>query len=152
MIGVQAKPRAITPQPLVSLLRERIAREGPLSVHDYMDACLADRSSGYYTTHQPIGRTGDFITAPEVSQVFGRPEPGMRKIISRARNKLRRFLDRECYLFNPDGNCKCRMKAAVKGINLDKEFGTLRKTVRKMRFYREAENVLPRKNFWKKIA
>jgi NADH dehydrogenase [ubiquinone] 1 alpha subcomplex assembly factor 7 len=71
VIGVQAKSAAIAPQPLANLLREQIAREGPVSVHDYMEACLTDRSLGYYTAHQPIGSAGDFITAPEISQVFG---------------------------------------------------------------------------------
>ena len=70
-MGAQPKRAAINPQPLAVTLRERIAREGPISVHDYMEACLADRRSGYYTTRQPIGRAGDFITAPEISQVFG---------------------------------------------------------------------------------
>ncbi|KAI1692700.1 protein arginine methyltransferase NDUFAF7 like protein, mitochondrial-like [Ditylenchus destructor] len=36
-----------------------------------MAACLGDRESGYYTTREPFGREGDFITAPEVSQMFG---------------------------------------------------------------------------------
>jgi len=71
VIGVQATSPKISSLPLAGLLRERIAREGPISVHDYMEACLTDRSLGYYTTHRPIGRAGDFITAPEVSQVFG---------------------------------------------------------------------------------
>ncbi|HSD91416.1 MAG TPA: SAM-dependent methyltransferase [Methyloceanibacter sp.] len=57
--------------PLAARLKERIAREGPISVHDYMEACLADRAAGYYLTRQPIGRDGDFITAPEISQIFG---------------------------------------------------------------------------------
>jgi SAM-dependent MidA family methyltransferase len=56
-------------------LKERLIRlietTGPISVADYMAACLGDREAGYYTTREPFGRDGDFITAPEVSQMFG---------------------------------------------------------------------------------
>lgn len=49
----------------------RIARFGPLSVADYMAECLFDPTEGYYATRDPLGRGGDFITAPEISQMFG---------------------------------------------------------------------------------
>ncbi len=52
-------------------LKAQIARIGPISVERYMDVCLADANAGYYPSKQPIGAAGDFITAPEVSQVFG---------------------------------------------------------------------------------
>lgn len=56
-------------------LKQRIIRQiettGPISVADYMALCLFDRDNGYYTTQEPFGRSGDFITAPEVSQMFG---------------------------------------------------------------------------------
>ena len=52
-------------------LKRLIATTGPISVADYMAACLGDRESGYYTTREPFGGEGDFITAPEVSQMFG---------------------------------------------------------------------------------
>jgi SAM-dependent MidA family methyltransferase len=52
-------------------LKAQIARIGPISVERYMDVCLSDAAAGYYASKQPIGVAGDFITAPEVSQVFG---------------------------------------------------------------------------------
>ena len=38
---------------------------------DYMRLCLTHPQYGYYVTHDPIGAAGDFITAPEISQMFG---------------------------------------------------------------------------------
>lgn len=56
-------------------LEDRIAAQirnnGPLSVAEYMALCLADPKDGYYMSAPPFGRDGDFITAPEVSQMFG---------------------------------------------------------------------------------
>ncbi|MCA1652934.1 MAG: SAM-dependent methyltransferase [Sphingomonadales bacterium] len=48
-------------------LRARIAAEGPIGVDDYMAAANAH----YYATRDPLGAAGDFITAPEISQMFG---------------------------------------------------------------------------------
>jgi NADH dehydrogenase [ubiquinone] 1 alpha subcomplex assembly factor 7 len=36
-----------------------------------MDEALFDKASGYYIKKDPIGKNADFITAPEISQVFG---------------------------------------------------------------------------------
>ncbi|MEZ5910423.1 MAG: SAM-dependent methyltransferase [Hyphomicrobiaceae bacterium] len=56
---------------LAQALAARIASEGPLALSAYMAACLGDAGHGYYRTQQAIGAAGDFITAPEISQVFG---------------------------------------------------------------------------------
>jgi SAM-dependent MidA family methyltransferase len=48
-----------------------IQANGPISVTDYFALCLADPEYGYYRTREPFGRSGDFVTAPEVSQLFG---------------------------------------------------------------------------------
>ncbi|QBX99369.1 class I SAM-dependent methyltransferase [Rhodophyticola sp. CCM32] len=49
----------------------RILRTGPLSVAEFMTECLLNPRDGYYTTHAPFGTSGDFTTAPEISQMFG---------------------------------------------------------------------------------
>lgn len=49
----------------------RIAAQGPISVADYMADCLLHPTFGYYTTRDPLGASGDFTTAPEISQMFG---------------------------------------------------------------------------------
>jgi len=61
----------MTDTPLALKLKERIRRDGPISVSAYMQACLADPEHGYYRKRPAIGAGGDFITAPEISQVFG---------------------------------------------------------------------------------
>lgn len=57
--------------PLAEILAARIQTDGPMSLSDYMAACLLHPQHGYYATRDPLGRAGDFTTAPEISQMFG---------------------------------------------------------------------------------
>lgn len=56
---------------LLAKLRADIRRDGAMPISTYMAHCLYDADHGYYRTAHPFGRDGDFITAPEISQVFG---------------------------------------------------------------------------------
>jgi NADH dehydrogenase [ubiquinone] 1 alpha subcomplex assembly factor 7 len=57
--------------PLAEKIAALIRAAGPITVADYMAMCLADPEFGYYMRREPFGRAGDFITAPEISQIFG---------------------------------------------------------------------------------
>lgn len=52
-------------------LEALIAADGPITIADYMSACLHDPQFGYYATRPRLGAEGDFITAPLISQMFG---------------------------------------------------------------------------------
>lgn len=53
------------------IIKDIIRERGPMTVADYMELCLSHSQYGYYIKQDPFGLNGDFITAPEVSQIFG---------------------------------------------------------------------------------
>lgn len=56
---------------LPDLLRQLIRQNGGLTVQDYWTLCQSHPRFGYYMKNDPFGTRGDFVTAPEVSQMFG---------------------------------------------------------------------------------
>jgi NADH dehydrogenase [ubiquinone] 1 alpha subcomplex assembly factor 7 len=69
-----AKPKAEHARrttPLGDVLARMIAADGPMAVDRFFALALGHPEHGYYMGRDPFGRAGDFITAPEVSQMFG---------------------------------------------------------------------------------
>ena len=52
-------------------LIHRIKLGGPITVAQYMQEVLTNPLSGYYIKSEVFGTRGDFITSPEISQMFG---------------------------------------------------------------------------------
>ena len=56
---------------LAAHIQDVIRARGSISLADFMDIALQHPEHGYYRHGDPLGQAGDFITAPEISQMFG---------------------------------------------------------------------------------
>lgn len=56
---------------IIGNIRQAIEEKGFITVAQFMSEAMYNIHEGYYIHHNPIGRNADFITAPEISQLFG---------------------------------------------------------------------------------
>ena len=61
----------MTAHALTTIIRDKITADGPISIADYMSLALGHPEHGYYVKQDPFGTRGDFVTAPEICQIFG---------------------------------------------------------------------------------
>jgi len=52
------------------IIKKIIENNQPITIEEYIEFCLYDKQ-GYYKNNSILGKSGDFITAPEISQLFG---------------------------------------------------------------------------------
>lgn len=67
-------PPSVEEKPRPSMLRHltsKIKATGPITVAEYMREVLTNPVTGYYVRNNMLGPDGDFITSPEISQIFG---------------------------------------------------------------------------------
>jgi RNA polymerase sigma-70 factor (ECF subfamily) len=99
--------------------------------------CLSNQDRLLYVLYDIAG-----LPYREISMIMTEQESTVRKKVSRSRKKLHNFLNEECVLFKPDGNCACRMKKHVVGVDLPSEYQKLKKTVKEIHFFRETRQIL----------
>ena len=89
------------------------------------------------------------LSYPEIARIMKTEETTVRKQISRARKRIKNFLNGECGLTRPGAICKCRMNRHIHAMKLPEEFQKLRDLTDKVNLIKESREIFPQFNYWK---
>lgn len=109
--------------------------------------CLSDEDRLAYLLRQLAA-----LPFAEIALVLERDEAALRKAYSRARAKLRRFLDGNCSLYNPEGGCRCKLSAPLREFDAAGEYRRVREFSKRLMFLEAAERFHPQKDYWKDLV
>ena len=87
----------------------------------------------------------------EIAGILEKDEVAVRQMVSRSRKRINSFLRGRCTIYNPRGDCRCRIKKAVDEVDLAAEYEKINDMVRRVNFYKKSETILPSKNYWENL-
>ena len=125
-----------------------------LWIKEECDRCLTGLFHCLTNDARMIYLFRDVIQLPysEIARIMDMEEQHIRKTMSRSRAKLKNFLNDECRIFNPNSKCKCRMNKLLEEINLPQEYRRIRDLGKRISIFRQADEILPSKNYWGKYS
>jgi RNA polymerase sigma factor (sigma-70 family) len=110
--------------------------------------CLTNEERLIYLLNEVAG-----LDSKEIAGILPVTDTAIRKKMSRSRTKLHSFLNNQCILYNPEGNCKCRMIKNVNKINLQKEFQKIKNDIHEISFLGQCDEILStNKTFFHKLC
>lgn len=135
-------------------LPEQLDMDTELWIKEECDLCLTGLFHCLSNEARMIYIFRDIIelSYSEISEIMDKDEAALRKTLSRSRVKLRNFLNKDCRIFNPNSECKCRMNTLLEEIDLPGEYQRIREISKRISIFRQAEQVLPTRNYWENIS
>ena len=134
-------------------LSEQFDMDKELWIKEECDRCLTGLFHCLSNEARLIYIFRDIIGLPynEIAEVLEKNELTVRKVLSRSRAKLRNFLNKDCRIYNPNSECKCKMNVLLEEIDLPGEYRRIRAIGKRISIFRQAEKILPTKNYWENI-
>ena len=86
---------------------------------------------------------------PRIAGAVGASEEACRQRWSRSSRKVARFLRGHCHLYNPDGGCRCKLRAPMEKLDRDRDYRRVREMAGRLHFLRSADAWLGAADWWR---